>query len=161
MAESAVVDTSPLIILSRAGELHLLQLAAEQVVVPTAVQREIEAYGPDDPTVRAIAATPWLQVVASAPLPERVRALDLGAGESDVIAWALAHPACEAIIDDLDARRYATSLGIRLVGTIGLVLRAKQRGVLPRARPVLEELRGSGLYLSEPVLARVLASVGE
>ena len=161
MAEPAIVDTSPLFILSRTGELRLLQLAAERVVLPAAVHHEIAAYGPDDPTVRAITATPWLEVVPSPPVPQHVQAFDLGAGESEVIAWALAHPGCEAMIDDLDARRHAASLGIAVVGSIGLVLRAKQRGVLTRVRPVLEALRRSGLYLSEPVLDQVLASVGE
>ncbi len=78
MAEPAVVNTSPLIILSRAGELRLLQVAAERVVLPTAVHREIAAYGPDDVTVQAITATSWLQVVASPPVPQHVQAFDLG-----------------------------------------------------------------------------------
>jgi predicted nucleic acid-binding protein len=161
VAEPAVVDTSPLVVLSRADELHLLQIAAQEVVIPAAVHREVAAYGPDDPTVKAIAVTPWLKIVASPRLPQTIESLDLGPGESEVIAWALAHPGCEAIIDDLAARRHAASLGVTVVGTVGLVLRAKQRGIFPQARPILEALRRSGLYLSDSILNQALARVDE
>jgi predicted nucleic acid-binding protein len=46
-------------------------------------------------------------------------------------------------------------------GTLGLVLVAKQRGRIPAARPVLESLRASGMYLSDSVLNKALALVGE
>src|SRR5215211_6762615 len=88
--EPAVVDTSPLVVLSRADELHVLQMAAPEVVLPAAVHLEIAAYSPDDPTVKAISATPWLTIVHSPPLPQATSSLDLGQGESEVIAWALA-----------------------------------------------------------------------
>jgi predicted nucleic acid-binding protein len=136
-------------------------MAAEEVVLPAAVHHEVAAYGPDDPTVQAILVTPWLTIVASPPLPQSIESLDLGPGESETIAWALAHPGCVAVIDDLSARRHAASLGVAVVGTVGLVLRAKQRGIYPQARPILEELRRSGLYLSDSVLRQALARVGE
>ena len=90
-----------------------------------------------------------------------MRALDLGPGEAEVLAWALAHPGCVAVIDDLHARRRAAPLGVSVTGTVGLVLRAKQCGVMPIARPVLEQLRRSGLYLSDRVMNQALVVVGE
>ena len=64
-----------------------------------------------------------------------------------MLAWAYTYPNTEAIVDDLAARRCAAALGIPVRGTLGLVLTAKQRGVIPAARPILERLRGSGMYL--------------
>jgi len=78
-----------------------------------------------------------------------------------VLAWAHARPGTLAILDDLAARRCAATLRIPVRGTLGLVLAAKRRGRIPAARPVLESLRASGMYLSDPVLNKALALVGE
>ncbi len=64
-------------------------------------------------------------------------------------------------MDDLAARRCARSLAIPVRGTLGLVLIAKQRKLIPAARPVLEQLRQAGMYLSDSVLNRALEKVGE
>jgi predicted nucleic acid-binding protein len=85
----------------------------------------------------------------------------LGAGESAVLTWGYVNPGTEVIVDDLAARRCAAALGIPVRGTLGLVLTAKQQGILPAARPVLEQLRLSGMYLSDRVMNQALALVGE
>jgi predicted nucleic acid-binding protein len=85
----------------------------------------------------------------------------LGDGESSVLAWAYQYPGTEVIVDDLAARRCAAALGLPVRGTLGLVLIAKQRGAITAARPVLERLRQSGMYLSDSVLNQALALVGE
>jgi predicted nucleic acid-binding protein len=86
---------------------------------------------------------------------------DLGAGESSVLTIALTDPQCEAILDDRDARRCAQALRIAVRGTFGLVILAKQIGSLPLARPVVEQLRRSGLFLSDQLADQALALVGE
>jgi predicted nucleic acid-binding protein len=78
-----------------------------------------------------------------------------------VLAWAHAHPGCEAILDDLAARRCAATFNIPVRGTLGLALIAKQRGRIPSARQVLEQLRQGGMYLSDHVMDEALARVGE
>jgi predicted nucleic acid-binding protein len=85
----------------------------------------------------------------------------LGAGESAVLTWGYVNPGTEVIIDDLSARRCATTLGIPVRGTLGLVLTAKQQGIIPLARPVLEQLRLCGMYLSDRLMNQALAKVGE
>ena len=161
MAERPVVNASPLIFLSKGNLLDLLKLAGEEVVVPAAVAGEIRKRGATDPTVQALAGTSWLVVVETPPVPALIQSWDLGPGESAVLAWAYAHPGTEAIVDDLAGRRCAAALGIPVRGTLGLVLTAKRRGIIPAARPVLEKLRHSGMYLSDRVLNQALALVGE
>jgi len=161
MSETAVVNASPVIYLARTNYLHLLQLAAPEVLIPRAVAAEIKARGPSDPGTRALADITWLRQVETPDIPEEVLVWDLGPGESAVIAWALAHPSCLAVIDDLEGRRCAETLGLRLRGTLGLVLRARQRNVVAEARPVLETLRAAGMYLSAQVVDKALAEVGE
>lgn len=161
MGELAITNASPLIYLARTNLLHLLQLAAPEVLVPQAVAAEIEARGPSDPAARALAETPWLRQVEAPRIPEEVLVWDLGPGESAVIAWALSHPDCLAIIDDLEGRRCAETLGVRLRGTLGLVLRGRRQNVIAEARPVLQTLRAAGMYLSDRIVDTALAEIGE
>jgi predicted nucleic acid-binding protein len=156
-----VVNTSPLIHLAEAGLLHLLQDAAPAVWVPEPVAREIRAYGIQDPTAQALDAHDWLKVQPVPIVSARVLAWDLGAGESAVLELAMDCPGSTAVIDDLAGRRCAEALGLTLRGTVGLVLAAKQAGRLTAARPVLERLRDSGMYLSDAVLHRALRLVAE
>ena len=65
------------------------------------------------------------------------------------------------ILDDLPARHCAAALGIPYQGTVGVVIYAKQQGWLPAARPVVEQLRQEGMYLSDQLMDQVLAQVGE
>lgn len=95
------------------------------------------------------------------PIPDTIRAWDLGVGETAVLAWGSDNPGTVIIVDDLAARRCAASHGIPVRGTLGLVLTAKKRGMIPEARPVLEKLRQSGMYLSDRILNQALALIGE
>ncbi len=78
-----------------------------------------------------------------------------------MLALVLEHPGTEAIIDDLAGRKCAASLSIPVRGTLGIVLAAKQRGVIPKARPIIEDMMAAGLYLSRKVLEVALRRVGE
>lgn len=161
MAERPAVNASPLIFLSRAGLLDMLKLEGEEIVVPKTVAEEIQRRGSDDLTARAIEKTTWLTIVETPPIPDAIRAWDLGEGEASALAWGYINPGTVVIVDDLAARRCAATFGIPVRGTLGLVLTAKKMGLIPEARPVLEKLRQSGMYLSDRVLNQALAFVGE
>jgi predicted nucleic acid-binding protein len=161
LAERPAVNASPLIQLADADLLDFLQLAAPEIVVPQPVADEIRAGGAADAAVRALDSTPWLRVVEVPMTPPTIQAWDLGEGESSVLTWAHANSGTLAILDDLAARRCAATLRIPVRGTLGLVLVAKQRGRIKAARPVLEGMRASGMYLSDSVLNVALGLVGE
>ncbi len=129
--------------------------------VPEPVAEEIRRRGPADVTARALAETPWIEIVPVPSVPPIIGSWDLGPGESAVLAWAASHPGTTVIVDDLAARRCAAALALPVHGTLGLVLLAKRRGVIPAARPVLDELIAAGMYLSPSVIAAALALVGE
>ncbi len=161
MDEASVVDASPLIYLAHAGLIDLLRVAGPEVLVTTTVSMEIRRRGKDDPTVRILEGTPWLKEIGPVPDSPRVRLWDLGPGETSVLSWALAHPRCQVIVDDLAGRRCAEILGISFIGTLGLVLKARNQGLFPAARPVVKRLRDAGMYLSDSVISKALALVGE
>ncbi len=157
MAEAAVVNASPLIYLTEVARLELLRLAGDEILVPRAVADEVRRWGDDDTAVRALGATPWLKIVETPAVPASVEAGNLGAGEAAVLSYALAHPGMQATMDDLAGRRCAVVHHVDGRGCLGLVLVAKQRRVIPLARPLVEALRESGLYLSDGVIRRALA----
>ena len=161
MAERAVVNASPLMFLSKAGLIELLRVVAPQIVVPEPVAQEIARRGPEDITAKALASVPWLTAIAATPVPSLIQSWDLGAGESAVLAHALANSGMIAIIGDGMGRRCAEALGIALSGTLGLVMLAKQRGVISAARPVIAALKQHGMFLSEQTIDRAMALVGE
>jgi predicted nucleic acid-binding protein len=161
MADTAVVNASPLICLSRAGLGDLLRQAAATVMVPASVAREILVRGPRDAAADMLTNTPWLKQVDDPTIPPSILAWDLGSGESTGLAWALAHAGAHAVIDDLQGRRCAESLGIPLRGTVGLVLRARRTGAIASVRHALDRLRAGGMYLSDRIIAEVLREAGE
>jgi predicted nucleic acid-binding protein len=156
-----IVNTSPIILLSKANCLDLLRVDADEVIIPEAVLDEVRAHEGDLTTRRTVEAAAWLTTVANPPIPELVHTWKLGAGESAVLALALGSVPCEVVLDDLPARRHATAHGIPVRGTVGIVLLCRQSGVIPAARPVLDRLRQSGLYLTDILADQILALVGE
>lgn len=161
MPDAIALDASPLILLSRAGRLDLLLPVAREIVVPEPVFREVMAKGSDDVTVRTVGAATWLKVVPSPATPDAIAAWDLGEGETSVLAWAYQRPGAHAVLDDLEGRRCADSLGIPVLGTVAVVLRAKRRGEILFARAVLEDLVRVGMYISTRTLDDVLRQAGE
>jgi len=160
LSEPPVVDASPLIHLSRTGNIDLLKSLGPTIVVPASVDDEVRAKASDE-SARVIRETPWLHRAPRSSIPADIVRWGLGAGESAVLAWARSHPGCLAILDDGKGRKLAQELGLPLIGTLGIVLRAKRRGLIPHARPtasVDDEVR---MYLSHSVVQRSLALVGE
>lgn len=162
MFDRLVANASPLIFLSRVeGLAWLANLGRGSVEVPQAVLQEIEA-GADGREVRdRLALDPRFKAVPDiAPAPV-VAAWDLGAGEAQVLHHCLQPPGGAAVLDDRLARECARSLGVKVIGTLGIVLAAKRRAWIPAARPVVERLLEQGLYLASDLVATALQEVGE
>ena len=155
------MDASPLIFLTRVGLLEVLREPAEVVIVPEAVFDEITRRGAADPAAAALMSTPWLESAASPPPSPALDAWNLGAGETAVLGVALAAPGSMVVLDDLAARRMARVLDIPFLGTLSLICVAKAIGLVPAVRPVLDELRRSGMYPSDRLAHHVLEQAGE
>lgn len=160
MTNTVIINASPLIFLSRSQHLSLLKTFADEVWVPEPVATEIQQRGPEDISAQAIESTDWLVMKPVSVIPISIAEWRLGTGESGVLALATEY-GLDAIIDDLSGRKCAASLGVFVRGTLGIVLAAKQRGVIPLARPVIEDMVTAGLYLSRKVLDKALQRVDE
>jgi predicted nucleic acid-binding protein len=159
--ETWVVNASPVITLAKAGHVGLMTALASEVLVPEAVALESLAAPATDPARRALEAG-WGQRVANVEVPSEVLEWGLGDGESAVLAVALARQGCVAVLDDAQGRKCARTLGVPLLSTLGIVLRARKQGHIPAAARVLGDLRAAGLYLDDDTISRDLRhSVGE
>ncbi len=161
MTETVVVNASPLIFLSRGHHLDLLRHFGRRILVPQSVVTEIQRKGPDDVTTRMRHEIPWLECVPDASVPDTIREWGLGAGESSVLAYAFQEAGTEAVIDDLAARKCAACYAIPVRGTLGIVLAAKNRGYIPSARDIMNDLIRGGMFLSRDLLNAALRKVGE
>jgi predicted nucleic acid-binding protein len=155
------VNASPLIYLTHVGLLEVLNEPGVPVVIPDRVAAEIGAHGATDPAVIAVAAAHWIQVAPDPVIPQPVADWGLDAGESAVLALALEQPGSQAVLDDLAARHCAAALGIATQGTLGLMVVAKQLGLIPEVRPLIQTVKQAGFYVSDKLAERVLRAAGE
>jgi uncharacterized protein len=149
-----VVNASPLIALAKIGQLELLLGPSRILMIPEAVAEEIRVGPPQDPARVALTigfgGTP-IPVDVSA----EVIAWGLGRGESAVLCLAAQHGAT-AVLDDRDARRAAKTMGLDVLGTLGVVLRARAEGRIESASVTLKALQHHGMRLDERLVATAL-----
>jgi predicted nucleic acid-binding protein len=156
-----VVNASPLILLGKTNHLGLLGALTDQLVVPKAVVEEIGAKPDGKTLLRVIAEEPVYTLVDNEEATPDILGWDLGAGETQVIANAQSHGAERVVIDDLEGRRCAKAMGLKVIGTLGIVGRAKAMGLIDQAEPVVRRLQETGLYASDDLVRRLLREVGE
>lgn len=157
-----VSDAGPLIYLGSVGRLALLRDLFGRVVVPRQVWNEVVGTGVERPGSAAVAAASWIDVrtPAQSQLTERlVRVLD--AGEAAAIGLCRELGADLLLCDDLEARRIAVGEGIRVVGTLGLLLRGKRAGLLDAVEPTLSAMIALGLRVSLELVDATLELAGE
>jgi predicted nucleic acid-binding protein len=150
----AVSNSSPLIALSAIGRLELLPALFESVLIPPAVAVEI---GPLVST-----SSRWLRVRPLERLrPAAVVRRTLGPGETEALALALEVRPDRLILDDLPARRLAEALGLPIIGTLGIVLAAKRRGLIASIRPLLDDLVSQSFFITAELIQELLESADE
>lgn len=157
-----VCNTSPLILLAKIRRLDLLRRLYDEVLIPSGVLKEIEA----KPTKEAKRIQALLRNRKFHLSTTSKRALsevpkDLGAGEREAIALAVESKADLIILDDKEGRRVARSKGLRVTGTLGLLIEARERGLIPSIRRELDHLMEAGIWINEALYHRILQEFGE
>ena len=142
-------------------QLNLLPQLYEQVLIPPAVQVELEMGAQQCVNVPRVDALDWVRVTPLSSPTLLPLVTDLGKGEAEVIGLGLERPNSRLVLDDVLARRIARLNGLRFTGTVGVILRAKQRGFLDVVQPVVLALLEAGLWLSDSLVTDVLRQAGE
>jgi len=157
-----VSDTTLLLYLGRLGHAQLLPALFTPVYVPEQVVLELDV----GRLLRADTINPrqldWATIVPVS--DEEIAALPpnrLGIGEQAVIACALVHNCPLVGLDDREARELAEEVGLEVIGTIGVLLRAKRAGLVSAVRPMLDEIQKHGFHLHTKLYEEALRLAGE
>ena len=159
-----VADASVLIGLSSIGYLRLVQdKFSGQVLIPPAVWKEVVEQGGDRPGSHQVSKADWIDVqdLKNQDI-SRILKLELDEGESEAIALADELKADIVLLDEKDARRIAKQLGLRVLGTIGILVWGKRVGKINDLRQVLDILQSQAMFrISHTLCQQALKSVGE
>ncbi|MCC6123574.1 MAG: DUF3368 domain-containing protein [Pirellulales bacterium] len=156
-----ICNTSPLQYLHQIGMLDLLPSLAKQITVPSAVVEELAAgkrHGIELPDVTAM---DWIIIRRPASAAALPLISELGPGETEVLMLALESPGSIVILDDGLARWVAETLGIRLIGTLGILRDAKNARLVGAVKPLLDQLQARGFRLASLTRSAILKQVGE
>lgn len=157
-----VVNSTPLIILCNIGKLSLLKELYQEIYIPEAVYKEITAK--QDSACHTVSqSTDWIKVI-KIPANEKLRIYRarLHAGEVEVMILAQQLPIADlVIIDDNAAKTTAKFLGIKVTGTLGVLLKAKNLGLIPSIKPLIEKMQTAGFYISDNIKNLILKAANE
>lgn len=158
---AAIADSGPLICLARINQLELLSRLFSKILVPPEVWNEVTVRGQGHPGAYEVSQVTWLTI--QAPDPQLVKPLSIlvDAGEAEAIALAQTTSDCVILLDDSRARKIAQRLNIKQIGTIGLLLRAKRRGLIEKIRPHIDALVENGIYIRRELIEAVLKAAEE
>lgn len=150
----------PLISLLKIGHLHLLESLYTIIIVPKAVWQEIEQ-GREGLYCVDLSTIPFINIQSVVNSDAVDYLTDLDRGEAEVLVLAREIGADLVIIDEEIGRSYARHFDLALTGTLGILLRAKENGLIPEVKPLLELLVSKGVWVSSPVFDEVLTLAGE
>ena len=155
-----IVNSTPIIAFSKIGKLDLLRQMYVEVTIPRAVFREVTAK--NDSAGRNIVKNRWINIEAVANIgDQRMYSAKLHAGEVEVMILAQRTEDHLVVIDDRAARKTAEFLGLNLTGTVGILIKAKQRGFIPKVMPLVASMEASEIFLSEGLKQQIRKLCGE
>jgi predicted nucleic acid-binding protein len=150
-SEIIISDTSCLILFYKIEEIDLLKSLSNNVFITPTIKKE---FGKNLPN--------WIVIKSPKDIHyQEILEMDLDPGEASAIALSLEIDNAILIIDDLKGRKVADRLKIRYSGTFGLILRAKQLGILKTIRPILDKIRATDFRFSEMLFKNILDQAGE
>ncbi|MBK8965716.1 MAG: DUF3368 domain-containing protein [Saprospiraceae bacterium] len=158
-----VSDTSPVSNLLQIEKLDLLRDIFGEVIIPPAVLLEIRALEHFGIDLSSFSTSDWIRV-EQPKASEAVAGLrhNLDAGESEAIVLAVEMQADWILLDERQATKIAEEKGLHPIGLIGILIKAKEKGLIPAVVPLVEELRHkAGFWITDHLLARIRELVSE
>jgi len=154
--ETAVIDSSAVIVLGKCDMLWLLDFAAAERVITPAVAAEVLAGTGEDAAIRLVRGGTLRQTSPVTTHPA-VAAHEVDAGEAEVISYTLEQVQSRiAIVDDLPARKCAAAVGAPHVGCVGLAVEAARQRRLDDLTSTLLHFRQAGLYISQRLMEHAI-----
>jgi len=159
---SIIVNSTPLISLAIIDQLDLLPKIFKDVIVPNAVYNEVLVDGKDKLGHARLSTANWIRRVdiLNAELKRSIM-LQLDEGEAEVMTVSKDKNIPLVCIDEFAGRRYAALLGLDVIGTLGVLLIAKQMKLVPAIKPLCDNLISSGRYISRSLYDEVINKAHE
>lgn len=154
-----ISNTTPLITLGEIGLLDVLRQLYQTVWIPLSVFAEYQRGRAAHPQRPDLQAVPWVTVQPAPTDPQVPASLD--AGEREAIALARALHASRILLDERHARAVAARLNLTVTGSAGVLLAAKQVGIIPLVKPYLDRIIAQGRHVGPNVYEQVLQQAGE
>jgi uncharacterized protein len=162
MTNAAIIaDSSPLISLAIIEQLDLLPQLYQQILLPPAIWDEVTVQGVGLPGAQAVSQVTWLQIQEPNPVMLEPLSILVDRGEAEAIALAQAIPDSTVLLDDAQARRVAERLGIRRIGILGILRRAKKAGLITEVKVYIEQLRTQGIYIRASLIEASIRDSGK
>ncbi len=158
-----VSNTTPLIGLAQIGRFELLQLLFGEVYIPEAVYAEAVTAGREEGGAKQeILSADWIKTTSVQDhLAVEVLLDEMDLGEAETIVLARELEAEWVLMDERKGRRKLAQLGMNRIGTLGILLKAKQTGLLGKIRPEVEKLRQQSFSISQEVIDAILQQANE
>jgi predicted nucleic acid-binding protein len=156
-----VINASPLIVLGKARLLNTISPLASCWIIPNGVVQEVSKKSPLEPLLAQLSEQSQIRCQSVAVIDPFVASWNLGQGESEVLTLAIENSNHGVVLDDRQARKCAQILALPLVGSLGLVVKAKKEGLLDTVKPAFAKLMAAGLYIDPRLAKQVLTAIGE
>ncbi len=157
-----VSNTTPLISLAVIGRFELLKMLFGRIHIPQAVYEETAAEGETRPGAEEVRRADWIEVKAIRAPSTVFELLDrLDRGESEAIVLTEEMNADWVLMDERAARDILDERGLRKIGTLGILLKAKALGLIPSVKTEMDTLRTRGIRITNVVYNKVLQMAGE
>ena len=155
-----VSNTTPIISLLKINQLEILKELYGEIFIPYEVFNEIEA-GKNKEFYSDLTKTSWIKIQKIANENSLSYFLDLDKGEAEAIVLATEINADLIILDESLGRFHAKHNGLKVTGTIGILLKAKQLGYINDIKTLLFELKAKGIWLNDRLIKETLKIANE
>lgn len=155
-AATVVSNSTPLIALSRIGKLDLLREYFKEIIIPEAVYQEVVVAGGDLYGAKEIQKLDWVKVrKVKNELAAKALETIVDKGEAEAITLAAELESRLLLMDDAEGRKTAQGIGLRITGTVGVLLMAARDGKV-ELKNALDQLLSAGFRLSEKEYQRII-----
>ncbi len=156
-----VSDSTPLISLMKASRLDILEKLFGDVLIPEAVFAELTTNENYPKETALIQKSEFIKVVNVSDLKAvslLQRATGLDRGESEAIVYADDVHADLLLMDEAQGRKVAKSMGLSIMGSVGVLVNAFRAGLLSEAdvEDALDRMRQTGRHISEQLIQDAL-----
>lgn len=157
-----VVNTTPLIALSHVGQLDILKKLYGEIIIPQAVYKELSVKEESICKKMVNSSLDWIRIDnIQNQMAKSMYKTQLHEGEVEVMILSKEIQADVVIIDDANAKKHAKYLELLVTGTLGILIKAKQKGYVDELKPILHQMVQNGIYISQKLIELCLKQVGE